>query len=84
VKTAATGSEFAVSSGHLRSRRSSVRSSAAFISKERRQDLEELQALLESGAIRPVVDKTFSLTEVPEAISYLREGSARGKIAITV
>ena len=55
-----------------------------FISKERRQDLEELRALLESGAIRPVIDKTFPLTEVPEAISYLRKGFARGKIVITV
>ena len=55
-----------------------------FISKERRQDLEELRALLESGAIRPVIDKTFPLTEVPEAISYLRKGLARGKIVITV
>jgi len=55
-----------------------------FISKERKQDLEELRALLESGAIRPVVDKTFPLTEVPEAISYLRAGRARGKIVITL
>ena len=34
-------------------------------------------------AIRPVVDRTFPLTQVPEAISYLREGPARGKIVIT-
>jgi NADPH:quinone reductase-like Zn-dependent oxidoreductase len=55
-----------------------------FISKERRRDLEELRTLLEAGTIRPVVDRTFPLEEVPEAIRYLREGRARGKVVITV
>ena len=55
-----------------------------FISKERRQDLEELRALLEAGTIRPVVDRTFPLEEVPAAIRYLRDGHARGKVVITV
>jgi NADPH:quinone reductase-like Zn-dependent oxidoreductase len=55
-----------------------------FISKERRSDLEELRTLLEAGTIRPVVDRTFPLEEVPEAIRYLREGHARGKVVITV
>jgi NADPH:quinone reductase-like Zn-dependent oxidoreductase len=54
-----------------------------FISKERSQDLEELRKLLEAGAIKPVVDRTFPLDEVPEAIGYLRDGHARGKIVIT-
>jgi NADPH:quinone reductase-like Zn-dependent oxidoreductase len=54
-----------------------------FISKERHQDLEELRKLLEAGAIRAVVDRTFPLDEVPEAIRYLRDGHARGKIVIT-
>jgi NADPH:quinone reductase-like Zn-dependent oxidoreductase len=55
-----------------------------FISKERSQDLEELRKLLEAGAVEPAVDRTFTLDEVPEAIRYLREGRARGKIVITV
>jgi NADPH:quinone reductase-like Zn-dependent oxidoreductase len=55
-----------------------------FISKERSQDLEELRNLLETGAIRPVVDRTFPLNEVPEAIGYLREGRVRGKIVVAV
>jgi NADPH:quinone reductase-like Zn-dependent oxidoreductase len=54
-----------------------------FISKERSQDLEALRKLLEAGAIKPVVDRTFPLEEVPQAIGYLREGRARGKIVIT-
>ena len=55
-----------------------------FISKERSKDLEELAKLLEAGAIRPVVDRTFPLAEVPEAIRYLRDGRTRGKIVIVV
>ena len=55
-----------------------------FISKERTQNLEELRRLLETGAVTPIVDRTFPLDEVPEAIRYLRAGRARGKIAITI
>jgi NADPH:quinone reductase-like Zn-dependent oxidoreductase len=55
-----------------------------FISKERSQDLEELRKLLQAGTIRPVLDRTFPLDQVPEAIRYLRDGRARGKVVITV
>jgi NADPH:quinone reductase-like Zn-dependent oxidoreductase len=55
-----------------------------FISKERKEDLEELRELLEAGKVMPVVDRTFPLSEVPDAIRYLREGRARGKVVITV
>ena len=55
-----------------------------FISKERGEDLEELRTLLEARTITPVVDRTFPLELVPEAIRYLRDGRARGKIVITV
>jgi NADPH:quinone reductase-like Zn-dependent oxidoreductase len=55
-----------------------------FISQERSQDLEELRKLLDTGAVRPVVDRTFALDEVPDAIRYLKAGRARGKIVITV
>jgi NADPH:quinone reductase-like Zn-dependent oxidoreductase len=55
-----------------------------FISKERKQDLEELRKLLEAGTLTPVIDKTFPLNDVPEAIRYLRDGRARGKIVISI
>jgi NADPH:quinone reductase-like Zn-dependent oxidoreductase len=55
-----------------------------FISKERRQDLEDLRTRLEAGTLKPVVDRTFALEEVPAAIRYLRDGRARGKIAIAI
>jgi NADPH:quinone reductase-like Zn-dependent oxidoreductase len=64
----------------------SVRSSAPSSrrSAERGEDLEELRTPLEAGAITPVVDRTFPLDSVPEAVRYLRDGRARGKIVITV
>jgi NADPH:quinone reductase-like Zn-dependent oxidoreductase len=54
-----------------------------FIAKQRSEDLNELRKMLESGAITPVVDRTFSLDEVPDAIRYLRDGRARGKLVVT-
>jgi NADPH:quinone reductase-like Zn-dependent oxidoreductase len=55
-----------------------------FVAKQRSRDLEELRKLLEAGAVRAVVDRTFPLDEVPQAISYLRGGYARGKVVITI
>jgi NADPH:quinone reductase-like Zn-dependent oxidoreductase len=55
-----------------------------FIAKQRSDDLEELRKLLEAGAVRAVVDRTFPLEEVPQAITYLRGGHARGKVVITL
>jgi NADPH:quinone reductase-like Zn-dependent oxidoreductase len=46
--------------------------------------LKELHELLEAGKVTPVVDRTFPLSDVPDAIRYLREGCARGKVIITV
>lgn len=47
-------------------------------------DLETLAELLGSGEITPVIDRSYPLAEVPEAIRYLEEGHARGKVVITV
>ena len=38
----------------------------------------------ETGKIKPVIDRRYSLNEVPEAIRYVGEGHARGKVVITV
>ncbi len=53
-------------------------------SKERSTDLETLRPLLESGQVTPVIDGTYTLSEVPEAMGHLEAGQARGKIAITI
>ncbi|MFK4225753.1 NAD(P)-dependent alcohol dehydrogenase [Streptomyces sp. NPDC019890] len=54
------------------------------ISAERQEDLQLLKELIEAGKITPVIDRTYPLSEVPEAIRYLRNGHARGKVVITV
>ncbi|HWL91117.1 MAG TPA: zinc-binding dehydrogenase, partial [Actinomycetota bacterium] len=43
-----------------------------------------LKELIEAGKITPAIDRTFPLSEVPEAIRYLESGQARGKVVITV
>ena len=40
--------------------------------------------LMESGKVTPVIDRQYKLSEVPEAVRYLEEGHARGKVVITV
>ena len=55
-----------------------------FLASEQAADLIELGELIESGKVTPIVDKTFPLSEVPAAINYMREGRARGKVAITL
>ena len=47
-------------------------------------DLAILGDLMQSGKMKPVIDRTYKLSEVPEAIRYLEEGHARGKVIITV
>jgi NADPH:quinone reductase-like Zn-dependent oxidoreductase len=56
----------------------------AFVNSENAKDLLAIKELIEAGKLTPVIDRTFSLSEAPKAIHYLREGHARGKIAITV
>jgi NADPH:quinone reductase-like Zn-dependent oxidoreductase len=55
-----------------------------FVNKENHEDLLVLKELIESGKVTPVIDRTYPLAEVPEAIRYLEEGHARGKVVITV
>ena len=55
-----------------------------FISSENHEDMIVLKELIESGKVTPVIDRTYPLSEVPEAIRYLRQGRARGKVVITV
>ncbi|MFT5734526.1 MAG: NADPH:quinone reductase-like Zn-dependent oxidoreductase, partial [Planctomycetota bacterium] len=46
--------------------------------------LRSLAGLIEDGKVAPVIDRTFPLSAVPDAMRYLVEGRARGKIVITV
>jgi NADPH:quinone reductase-like Zn-dependent oxidoreductase len=55
-----------------------------FVSSENHEDMIVLKELIEAGKVTPVIDRTYPLREVPEAIRYLEEGHARGKVVITV
>ena len=55
-----------------------------FISKQNHEDLIILKELIESGKLTPVINRTYPLAEVPEAIRYLQGGHAQGKVVIIV
>src|SRR5437016_652098 len=48
------------------------------------KDLTILAELMQSGKVKPVIDRTYKLSEVPAAIAYVEEGHARGKVIITI
>ena len=54
------------------------------MAKINKKDLALMKELLEAGKVIPVIDRRYSLSEVPEAIKYLEEGHAQGKVVITV
>ncbi len=55
-----------------------------FIAKFNKPDMENLRELLESGKMRSVVDRRYELSEIADALGYIGEGHARGKIVLTV
>jgi NADPH:quinone reductase-like Zn-dependent oxidoreductase len=55
-----------------------------FIAKWNRPDMDVLRELLESGNVKPVVERRYELGEVAKALRYMGEGHAQGKILINV
>ena len=55
-----------------------------FVVSPKFEDLLVLKELIEAGKVTPVINRTYPLSETPEAIRYLEEGHARGKALITV
>ena len=55
-----------------------------FIAKINKDDLELMRELMETGKVKPVVDRRFELSETAAALSYLGEGHARGKVIISM
>ena len=49
-----------------------------------RDDLVALKDLVEAGKVKPVIDRTYLLEAVPDAIRYVEAGGVRGKVVITV
>lgn len=55
-----------------------------WVASENGTDLQLLAELLESGAIVPVIDRTYPLAEAAEALRYVEEGHTQGKVVVTV
>lgn len=54
------------------------------LAKTSKKDLEFIKELIENGKVKPIIDRTYKLDEVPSAIRYLEEGHAKGKIVISI
>jgi NADPH:quinone reductase-like Zn-dependent oxidoreductase len=48
------------------------------------EDLTIMAELMEAGKVRPVIDRRYKLNEAPQAMRYLEEGHARGKVVIDI
>lgn len=55
-----------------------------FVARFNRPDLDVLRELLESGAVKPVVEKRYELRDIGDALRKIGEGHARGKLVVTV
>jgi NADPH:quinone reductase-like Zn-dependent oxidoreductase len=55
-----------------------------FLAKLNPPDLETLGELVESGLVKPVIDRRYDITRVAEALCYLDEGHSMGKVAIGI
>jgi NADPH:quinone reductase-like Zn-dependent oxidoreductase len=62
----------------------SKQSMPPFLAKRSKADLIALSQLIESGKVKPVIDRRYPLAQVAEAVSYLEAGHARGKVVITL
>jgi len=54
------------------------------MARQSKDDLKILADLMQSGKVKPVIDKTYPLSQIAEAIRYLEAGHARGKVIITM
>ena len=60
------------------------RNFVTFVAKVNKEDLTILGDFMATGRVTPVIDRRYRLSEVPEAIRYLEEKHARGKVVITL
>jgi NADPH:quinone reductase-like Zn-dependent oxidoreductase len=54
------------------------------MAKVNKADMEVLRELLEDGKVKPVIDRRYELSEIADALRYLGEGHAQGKIVLAV
>ena len=55
-----------------------------FMAKISAEDLDHLGQLLQAGTVTPVIDRTYDRSQIVEALEYLGQGHARGKVVISV
>lgn len=55
-----------------------------FLTPVSRENLLVLKELIESGKVRPVIDRTYPFSEIPDAVRYVEGGSVQGKVVITM
>jgi len=56
----------------------------SFLQRANHEDLNVVRGLLETGKVRPIIDKQYKLSEITKAFEYFQEGHAQGKVVITV
>jgi NADPH:quinone reductase-like Zn-dependent oxidoreductase len=56
----------------------------SYVSRPNQPDLVYLRELLEAGKVKPVIDRTYPFHQIPDALRYIGEGHARGKVVITI
>ncbi|HMA18312.1 MAG TPA: NAD(P)-dependent alcohol dehydrogenase, partial [Thermoanaerobaculia bacterium] len=66
------------------SSRFSKRKVLTLMARNRKEDLVVLRELIETDRVRPVIDRTYTLDDVPQAVRYMEEGHPRGKVVITL
>ncbi|MDR4887478.1 NAD(P)-dependent alcohol dehydrogenase [Fredinandcohnia sp. QZ13] len=55
-----------------------------FLQRPKQEDLIVLKKLIEEGKVKPVIDRSYSLCDVPNAFEYFEEGHSQGKVVITI
>jgi NADPH:quinone reductase-like Zn-dependent oxidoreductase len=63
---------------------SSKKKFGSFLQRANQKDLIFIKDLIESGKVKPVIDKRYELSEVPAAFRYFAEGHSQGKVVITI
>jgi NADPH:quinone reductase-like Zn-dependent oxidoreductase len=57
---------------------------STYIAKLTKDDLVALADLMQSGKVSPVIDRTYKLSDTADAVRYMEEGHARGKVVVAI
>ncbi|MFD1739633.1 NAD(P)-dependent alcohol dehydrogenase [Bacillus salitolerans] len=63
---------------------SGTKKMSSLLQRANRKDLHDISDLLDSGKIKPIIDRRYKLSDIKEAFNYFGEGHAQGKVVITV